>query len=442
MTRRAIMVTPAFTILDTPDPAASARQTPPDTWAAGFGSLLDRISRTIEQEAVLLLDPPAARALKVPPGPDEESTVGLDDARAAGWLHGKLGPWTTFYAEGRPSIILGLTGWPNLDRSPLVDTSWHQSSVYRLSMWHEFTGSAWRGTPGVASMTILRATAPEYLVSGKKVKPAYGYRAGPDVSEAAELDYEPEDWSRPQTLRYAHGYDVTRMYLAAAGACEKLAPWSLRHSGRIEFSPKLAGWWKVKLGPWHHGRIPAPAGPGDDERWVTTPTLILLAELLDQGGAFQAFEILDSWTGAGKRVLRGWSETLESTYQLARLCAERTDDPTGLDQDGTAVMAAVKVAYKEGLGLLNRDGNAVYRPDWHYAIIAQARANLWRRMWSVGRTEDRWPIEIRVDNIWYESECPDPAVAKPAGIPLVNKDNKTDTLGTFKLKGTRERVHP
>lgn len=452
MTYRALAVTPLFTITDTPGhPAVSVRKTPSETWSQGVGALLDRVARTFDGAGVLVLDRAAAHGLKLPSGPDDPVTVGLDDARSAGWLvRGKVRPWTTFYADGRPDVVLCLPAWPGFyDRSPLGNPQWLQDTVHRLSMWHKLSGSAWVGTPGVAAMQILRATAPRYPVRGKQVGPSFNYPEGPDGAQ--EMDYEPEDWSIPQAGRYAHGYDASRMYLAAAQGCEVLAPWSLKHTGRIEFDPKKAGWWRVKLGPWNHPRIPAPAGPGEDERWVTTPTLVLLRNLLDAGDAFQPFEVLDSYTAPGKRVLRNWAETIERTYQGARSFAEAGDpdvvDGDGTTADGAAVMAAAKSAYKEGWGLLNYISdqgvrNAIYRPDWHYAILAQARSNLWRRMWQVGHAEGRWPVEIKVDHVWYESDSPDPIEAKPSGIPLVNKDNRTDTLGTFKPKGTREKVTP
>jgi hypothetical protein len=235
-------------------------------------------------------------------------------------------------------------------------------------------------------------------------------------------------------VKYATGWDTSRMYLAAAQSCEALSPWSLKHTGRIPFDGKRAGWWKVELGPWNDDRIPAPAGPGEDAvRWVTTPTLALLTELESRGElAYQTFEVIDSWTAPGRRILRPWAETLERAYQDARALAEIQGDPFGKDQDADAVRAAVKGAYREALGLMNRPGSAVYRPDWHYAVIAQARSNLWRRMWAVGQAEGVWPLEVKTDCVWYPGD-------KPAGIPVRNGKGLSDALGTFKAAGRRER---
>lgn len=448
MNRRALLVTPGYTVIDgfPEDPHAAVKATPADTWARGLGSLLDRVAKTMSGEGVLLLDQAAAQALKLPTGPDDSTTVGLDDARAAGWMAGKVHAWTPFYGEGRPRIIVGQTGWPNFDRSPLVNPKASIDTVYRAAMWQELTGVAWQGTPGVAGNQLLRATAPKWKVRGSDVGPSYGYKTGPEG--ASELDWQPEDWSRPQDRRWAHCYDMTRMYLAAAQCCEHLAPWALRHSRSIEFSPKLAGWWLVKMGPWAHDRMPAPAGPGgwDEPRWVTTPTLVLLTQLMEAGEEFQTFEVLDSYTGAAKRVLRGWAERLEGAYQGARVVAEdHPDDDAGRDDDARAVMKAVKAAYREAIGMWNHtddDGrpSATYRPDWHHAVIAQARANMWRTLWKVGREEGRWPLEIKTDGVWFESDDQDQEKARPSGLKVVNRSGLTDALGTWKYEKTREKT--
>src|SRR4051812_41546403 len=98
-TYRALMVTPQFTAVDGcyEAPDRSVRLTPEDTWAQGFGALLTRVGRTMPGAGVLLLDRVAARNLHLPVGPGDPVSQGLDDARAAGWLCGTVGAWTTFY---------------------------------------------------------------------------------------------------------------------------------------------------------------------------------------------------------------------------------------------------------------------------------------------------------------------------------------------------------
>jgi hypothetical protein len=290
-------------------------------------------------------------------------------------------------------------------------------------------------------MEILRRQLPKLMVKGTPRRPALKATDGPE--DGYELDWTDDDWSRPLEQPYAHGYDATRMYLAAAQACEVLAPWKLVHTGKRVFDPKRAGWWKVELGPWNDDRIPAPAGPGESVRWVTTPTLVLLQELQEAGGAFQSFEVIDSWTQVGKRLLRSWAETIESAYHAGKDLriphVSTADDWT----DGLLISSAAKAAYRETIGLLKPnagpDSSPTYRPDWHYSLIAQSRSTLWRKVWAIGLAEDRWPLTIHVDHVWYGSDDADPEDSKPAGIALVNAKGHPDTLGTFKMKGYRER---
>lgn len=440
MTRRALYVSPAFTVLDGPADAGCVKLTPADTWAAGLGAFLDRVAAQLVDGGVVVLGRAAVTAFKLPDGPTSAVTEGLAAAVAAGWSHGKPQPWTLFYGDGRPTIVVGLEGWDDFARCDIVSP--HPiDTVYRLRMWHELTGHPWRGSPGIAGMHLLRETLPRYPMKGAQVKPSLHAPYGPDGGY--ESDWTARGWSRPLTAPWAHGYDATRMYLAGAQSCESLSPWRLHRTSRSTFDRKLAGWWEVDLGPWNEDRIPAPAGPGGSGvRWVTTPTLALLEDLLHAGGAFQTFEVLDSWTAPGRRILRKWAEVVEHTYQGARRYARDPGGPFGIDQDGAAVQSASKAVYRQTIGMLKPTtgtGGPVYRADWHYTLIAHPRCLLWRKAWAVGQTEDRWPISWDVDHLWYPSDSPDPEVSRPRGLALVNVKGETDALGTFKHKGTRER---
>lgn len=447
-----MMITGGLTFLADQPEAKTVRTTPADAFAGGLGGLLDRLAPALsEGEGVVLLDGPMARAVRLPSTDRERTTEGIDSAKAAGWMAGEPGAWTTFYANGRPTIVVGVHPRIPADRCPLI-SPWPPDSVHALAMWQRLTGKAWRGTPGVAGMTLLRELAPTTMVRGRPTKPAWQQAAGP--AGAHELAWEVSYWSRPAQHPFAHGFDATRMYLAAAGACEVLAAWPLKNEGK-RFDPRksLAGWWRVRLGEWTDPRLPSPAGHGDPgERWVTTPTLVLLHELaeaarLDPSRPWLDFEVTDSWTGAGRRLLRRWADTLEGTYQAATDAMNARDGagaPSAHAQDAGRVRDAVKVVYRETIGLLKpvdpKPGKGVYWPYNHYAIIAQARANLWRKIWQIGTRDDRWPIAIDVDNVWYDSPAEDPERGKPPSLPLVDSQGRPDRLGTFKPKGTRETV--
>ncbi len=218
-----------------------------------------------------------------------------------------------------------------------------------------------------------------------------------------------------------------------------MAPWQLQPTGPIPFDRKLSGWWLIDVPPWNDARMPDPAGRGPLRRWVTTPTAVLLQELADQGLS-GGFDVLDSYTGRGRRLFRGFAEMIESGYQATKL----TDPP---------VASALKMAgAREVIGLMNTGAAkfSTHRPDWHGAVIGLARANLWRKLHRVGLQEGRWPYApplvewdtgrngqprrlatVDTDNVWYGSDNADPIAAAPRSFVL------GDRLGQFKHKGSR-----
>lgn len=106
------------------------------------------------------------------------------------------------------------------------------------------------------------------------------------------------------------------------------------------------------------------------------------------------------------------------------------------DEKLCVVCRAVKNAGRATLGLLDRETNWIYRPDWYHAVIAMARSNLWRKMWKTGGGVNGggpWPLWVDVDNIWYGSDIEDPREACPDGIVIGPK------LGQFKPKSSRRR---
>jgi hypothetical protein len=444
MTRKALMVTPGYTLLDDD----RAVPTPDDTWSGGLGNLLGRVAKTMSGEGVLLVDQAAAEALHLPYRRDGAP---YDGPLLDGWKMGATGPWTTFYTD-TIKVHVGVTSVLTPDRCPLVCPLWPHDTVGALKLWHDETGHAWAGTPGKVGAALMRELAPKEWVKGHHTSPSWKLANDPmpgvldgkvarDVASENAFD-KGLAWRaaiRHPRVEFEHAYDARRMYLAAAQACEQLAPYSLKETGPIEPDPKRAGWWLLELGAWTDPRIPAPAGPPRGEPctvWVTTPTLMLLDWLATAGGAYQPFKVLNSYTGRGKRLLRAWGELIEKTYQRAtELMSERDAEqfPTARATDAQRVRTAAKEVYRESVGLLNSRSAAIYRPDWHYSIIAQARSTLWRKVWAIGQAEDRWPVEWNgTDTVWYASGTEDPEQGKPRGIDI------EDRLGKFQVKNTRE----
>jgi len=362
--------------------------------------------------------------------------AGPASAEAYGWRFTSWSDWTTLRAEGMPTVRLALLPIIDPKRCPLVEGIGNEAKAF--AAWHQLTGKAYHGTPGMAGLSVLKHT----VRTGKgKTPPAWKPAVvGPD--EAYEADYYPDHWRGDESAPWMHGHDLNRAYVAAAMGVE-VSPWALRHTGRIAFDARRAGWWQVELAPWNDPRIPDPAGyeidydradPGDRQlvRWVTTPTLALLESLTEQG-LYGGARILDSWTGPAVRgVLRGWAETMRDAY-----AAPLADTLPG--DVAAAVRLTVKMAGRETLGLLARAENWAYRPDWWYAVVAQARCNLWRKLWTIGTSEGRWPALIDVDNVWYGADTGVWADQVPA---LFKVDASGLKLGAVKQKGPRRNRRP
>lgn len=303
------------------------------------------------------------------------------------------------------------------DRFPLITLDDDALSA-SLRQWRAVMGTEWWGTPGTAAMHALEARIKAVKTWHARWRlPDGPYKGGVErVHIPAQFDRRPDC-----RCRYLHAYDVTRMFPTAAG-CTDVALGALQPGPR-EFDKSLAGWWLVDIAPWCWDELPDPAGyasrhhrPGDP-RWVTTPTLRLLADLHDQG-AHGGFSVVMSFVGKGRPVFKAWNQAAEQLYRAA-VTRELRD--------------AVKMSTREAIGLLNSSTYSTSRPDWHFAVIAQARSNLFRKLWKVYGSEARAPLAIDTDCVWYGSDNPDPVASLPDGWVL------GDMPGQFKVKGTVTR---
>lgn len=417
----------------------------PNWWADGLAGLLTTLAPHYGPEGVLVLDISAARLLGLPtepvPNPGIDHPV-LEELTRAGWNHpGRLSDWTRCWAPDRPTIFVCVE--PMLDTrhdaegffpySPFLRSEFWDT-VRTLDLWHRASGVPWRGVPGMAGMAIMERYAPKRVDSPDPAKRRYApmwkpsdrrdkvtnrpIPWGPDG--ACENRYELTHWRNMPTGQrcWIHGFDQNRSYIAAAMLCE-VAPGPLHHTGRIAFSKRLAGWWQVELAPWNlAGRLPDPAGYIDGEdptrpriRWITTQRLTLLEELTEEG-VYGGVRIVDSWTAPARdTVLRPFAERVRDMYMYK--------DPAGQLIDGLPVIDQIKLQEmtkevgRRTLGMLNAATNWAYRPDWWYAIVALQAANLWRHAWKVGKADDRWPVGIDVDNVFYAHTSKDPREAAP-----------------------------
>jgi hypothetical protein len=463
----------------------------PGRQASGIGDALDdgltalslRIGAAVAdkgaESAVLLIDAYAAARLGLPVDPAAiegdaaAAHPAVADLQAAGWRVKRLRPWTTLYPVergSRPTLHVGILPWLNRSDCPLIGYTGRTPAetfdlapadiVDAFGLWARLVGTPYNGTPGSAGTTAVRA----FATAGKgERKPTWEPRElGPEGAYEVPYQLPTREGDRPTFNRgldeipedhaWLHGYDAKRAYLAAFNSTY-VCPWTLRNTGaKTEYSGKLAGWWLVEVEPWEPGKyghagwesncLPDPAGyprafdepgpkwaadTGRTVRWVTGPTMQLLTDLREEG-LHEGYTIHDSWTGPAHRVLRPVYERFRSAW----LAPETQPDPARPDyRTLTALQAGFKDLYRKTWGMLDYEYSQVRRPDWHHAVLAGFRANLWRRLRAVGEESGRWPVSIDTDNVYYSSAEEDPMKAVPAGLPL------GDGLGTFAYKRSK-----
>lgn len=371
---------------------------------------------------------------RAPVGAAADGHPALAHLAENGWNGGrapKLIPWMSFWSDrgaNVPRITVVCFPWLDSKTGPL----WTEGVSARefaadLARFHELTGSAFYATPGVTGIALMRAVT-EMTEAPRWVHPTKVAMGG---VRHAEDDYRL--WEQPGNVTgaFEHTYDAVGMYLGSAGSAP-LAIGELMYCQGGTFNPHRAGYWQIVRPAWNDPNVPHPCGNHHSASapliWVTTPTMVLLAELAEEG-RLEMPDVISSWTSKGARVLRQWQEHLRDALMNLR------------ESDGAHMRRAIKATYAETIGLLGREGGRVDRPDWRHAIIAQARVNLFRKVWRVGNVTGRWPVRIKIDALTYTSDEYDPVAAIPCGetpngavvtLPLV-KPGELARLGRFRI---------
>lgn len=413
---------------------------PPTREPADLGDLLSTVADRLDDGGVLMLSGRWARYVTPVAddgGDDHPVTAHAGDwqakvRRGDVWIR-----WTLTHTADGPSLwtcdVDALEPYsksaPLVDANPVVTAS-------QFAEWHRITGAPWVGTPGMTGNALLidgwadmnpKAAPPRWNTSGIWLPQHGGDRWAYGHIEQA---YTPAQWSRDHDGP-VHGYDLNKAYLSALSVVE-LPAGKLEQYEPAEFDSRLGGIWRVELSPWPHSHLlPDPAGYApaldDGTRWLTSPTLHLLQQLTDRGD-YGGFAIRQAWLAPVRRVTRKWA---------------------GLLNDVTAAAAepyasAAKQVYKQTWGMWANAGR-VHRPDWHYTLIAQARANLWRKMDAAYLTDPRSgmrrtcyrqvtagtrPVRVETDAVFYDiGDQPWDTFGQSIGLKL---DATGRALGAFK----------
>lgn len=305
----------------------------------------------------------------------------------------------------------------NLDQVDMYDCPLYTGDAgetgSNLAAWHTTMGSAFSYTSGVAGLTVFEDMRKATKIGGKYArrpawKPEY---AGMPWSDSSEWIYGKNSFVGTTKGKYLHGYDSNRHYLAAAGNAVVCAN-VLDHTGVIKFDKKLAGWWLVDVPPWNVNYLPHPAGQSG-KQWLTTPTVELLYQMAETHQMMAPFDIEDSFTGTGTRLLAGWAKKMEQAYQT--------------NPHNEALRTTLKDSMRSTLGLLNSPTSATYRPDWWQTVVGVARCNLFRKVYRAWQ-DGRLPYAIETDCVYYHSNNPDAIQAAPLAFVMGTG------LGQFKVK--------
>lgn len=381
-------------------------RTPGDALDGGLGAFLGRVDRVLTKpSATVLLDGDAARRLGLgDQAPKLGGLIGLGiaDAREAGWTVRTPRRWTTFHRQAYDehgkafsrSIHVGVLPWMREGDCPLLAPGDALATLERFRRWYATVGVPYHGQHGgLPALALMREQK-------RKREPFWR----PDWTGCVPAHQATEtipDWRAPREYagRYVHPYDCTRQHLAAAGVVALAVDQLAHHAGPIELDEPTIdpGYYRITVPEWSlWDRLPHPCGaytPGASA-WVTAPTLTLVHDLAEQWQVMALPEVHESWTASGTRVLREWSATIGRALDLAELPGARDDQ----------LVSALKTSYKAGRGMLERSDARVYRPDWSHAIQAQARVNLFRKVWTEMQANGRYPQRVETDCVWYASD--------------------------------------
>lgn len=231
----------------------------------------------------------------------------------------------------------------------------------------------------------------------------------PEPLEKANLEVD-FSWSRTPTedessMTYVHAYDRSGSYLSVTPGLE-FGYGRPFHAKSPVFDSKIPGIWRITGVDSSDWRIPHPLNPpkhtqDDGTFWVTTPTLEIAHDLgIDP-------QIHEAWIWEDHlRILKSW-------YEILRDARNNAKDPAHPD---LVVSDMVKRIYTTTFGTFasrkhsTKDG---YAPERWFSIVAKARANILRKINSIGTETGIWPVAVGTDTIVYTSNDPNPVSAWP-----------------------------
>jgi hypothetical protein len=323
-------------------------------------------------------------------------------ADRSGWYQlGRPGPAANQPRRLHVCVLADLATAPYFaSRCTLFDPGDRPRTILdRLRAYRDLTGGPFYATPGVSGIALIRQLGEHQSVRGPRPVWRWTDRKADAADELGRLAQLPADivWRPDGTgpgVPAGHRWDCRGQFLAAACAAQ-LGTGLPEHTGPIQPRTDRHGWWRVvvhDVGKLPHVNSGGPplwdraAQTDDGSVWLTTPIMVAASSY---GCPIEVHETFTAPTGT--RHLRAWGEVLrDATYTL-----------TGTGAYPPQMAESIKASYAWAIGLMNRPGGRLYRPDWRATIIDLARVLLYRKIARVREVTGSWPAYIDRDSVWY-----------------------------------------
>jgi hypothetical protein len=222
-------------------------------------------------------------------------------------------------------------------------------------------------------------------------------------------------------MRYMHAFDKNWMYISACSGL-KLGFGKPEHiTGGHDAWDGRPGYWLVTPGSrianeW--AMLPPMISERAQRSWVSTPTVEVALE------QYTSLVFRDAWVYPEyHNPLTAWARRLKAARETLR-------------DSNPVAYGVLKSCYSQAIGWLGlnklKDGTEpvdLYRPDWRHAIIATARANMYRNVAKAYQASGIAPFAIATDCLYYvtDSICDAGLFASKLGLRL------GDAVGEYKI---------